>query len=306
MLLHQLSLQSPVVLLMIDALFSTTPVTASSSTVWSAFKNSVDGNLIATFPAARECHDPYYDKVQCDRIQKGYYDARWRTDEPGILLQTNWRMFHGRGCLGTNQSTPCYRGAVPVYTVKAMSVAHIQETVRFASEHNIRLVIKNTGHDFLSRSTAPSSISLCRVRDGYKAVDTHSRIAIGGGHGSVGAVDSFYLGGGHGPLTSRHGLCADHVLQYTVVTADSEVRIANDYLNQNLFRAQRGGALGFAVVPFLDYARSFPTVGIVNNTVDHYPTFYAMFQARGDAMFGEKAAGVNALLGSRLIPRFMF
>ncbi|KAF9126501.1 hypothetical protein BG015_004684, partial [Linnemannia schmuckeri] len=58
--------------------------------------------------------------------------------------------------------------------------------------------------------------------------------------------------------------------------------------------------------PFPDYARSFPIVGIVNNALDRYPTFYAMFQARGDAMFGEKAAGVNPLLGSQLILRSMF
>ena len=58
--------------------------------------------------------------------------------------------------------------------------------------------------------------------------------------------------------------------------------------------------------PFLDYARSFPAVAVLSDTVDHYPTFYAMFLARRDALFGEKVAGINALLGSRLIPRTMF
>ena len=58
--------------------------------------------------------------------------------------------------------------------------------------------------------------------------------------------------------------------------------------------------------PSFVYARSFPAVAVLNDTVDHYPTFYAMFHARGDAMFGEKATGINALLGSRLIPRTMF
>ncbi|KAF9144613.1 hypothetical protein BGX30_012164 [Mortierella sp. GBA39] len=440
--LHRLFPQSSVVLLVtIGALFTTTLVHADpndstsdlstaaavprcrclpdqacwpSSAVWSALKDSVDGNLIATFPAARECHDPYYDKVQCDKIQEGYNDDKWRRSTPGALLQTNWETFHGMGCLGTNQTTPCYQGAVPVYTVKATSVAHVQETVRFASDHNIRLAIKNTGHDFLGRSTAPSSISLwvtamndIRVVDKfipvgapdqepqvdvpavvlgpgavwgdvYKAVDAHGRIVIGGDHDSVGAVGGFCLGGGHGPLSPRHGLCADNVLQYTVVTADGEVMVANDYLNQELFWALRGGAPGFVAVveavyrthpaleninyfqatlfsndtesldkvmrdfysrhdgwsgyaaakrdvvviqyflpdasvadatsamqPFLDYARSFPAVAVLENTVDQYPTFYAMFQARGDAMFGEKAAGINALLGSRLIPRTM-
>ncbi|KAG0304943.1 hypothetical protein BGZ98_004791 [Dissophora globulifera] len=389
-----------------------------SPAVWSTFNETVNGNLIATFPAARECHDPYYDKAKCDVIQRGYYDDDWRRATPGALLQTNWETFHGQGCLGTNQSTPCHQGAVPVYTVKATSVADVQQTVRFASKHNIRLAIKNTGHDFLGRSTAPSSISLwvtamndIRVVDEffiegtpqgtqgvaaivlgpgavwgdvYKAIDPHNRVVVGGDYDSVGAVGGFCLGGGHGPLSPRHGLCVDNVLQYKVITADGEVRIANDYQNQDLFWALRGGAPGFAVVveavyrthpalkninyaqatvssddadtmnkvvrdfysrhdswsnegwsgyaaatpkaiviqyflpdasvdqakasiqPFLDYARSFPNVVVVNDTVDHYPTFYALFQARGDALFGQKAAGVNALLGSRLIPRTMF
>ena len=306
---------------------------------------------------------------------------------------------------------------MPIYTVRAQSIADVQETVRFATRYNIRLAIKNTGHDFLGRSTAPSSISLwitdmndIKVTDAfeaegapqgtatepavvlgpgalwgdvYKTIDPHKRVAIGGDHDSVGAVGGFCLGGGHGPLSPRHGLCADNVLQYKVVTADGQVRVANSHQNQDLFWALRGGAPGFAVVveavyrthpaleninyaqativsenaaslskvlrdfysrhanwskegwsgyaavrnggfvvqyflpdttveyatesmkPFLDYARSFPDVGVINVTVDQYPTFYAMFLARGDAMFGEKAAGIQAVLGSRLVPKTM-
>ncbi|KAK3842870.1 MAG: hypothetical protein J3R72DRAFT_383937, partial [Linnemannia gamsii] len=437
----QLLTLPPAILLAIGALFASTPAIAGpnkpnlnlsrsfcrclpdqpcwpSSAVWSAFKNSVRGNLIATFPAARECHNPYYDNVKCNSIKKDYYDSDWRKSMPGALLQTNWETFHGQGCLGTNQTTPCYQGAVPIYTVKAMSVSDVQETIRFASKHNIRLAIKNTGHDFLGRSTAPSSISLWVTAmkdikvvdvfvpegapqdvhgvptvvlgpgtvwgDVYKVVDAHNRTVIGGDNKSVGAVGGFCMGGGHGPLSPRHGLCADNVLQYKVVTADGKVRIANSYLNQELFRALRGGAPGFAAVveavyrthpalkninyaqatiisedtpsmdkimrdfysrhdgwsndgwsgyaavrrngvviqyflpdatveqatagmqPFLDYARSFPAVGVVNVTIDHLPTFYAMFQERADGLFGEKFAGINALLGSRLIPRTMF
>ncbi|KAI8605880.1 hypothetical protein EDD21DRAFT_298921 [Dissophora ornata] len=78
------------------------------------------------------------------------------------MLQTNWETFHGQGCLGTNQTVPCNQGAVPIWTVKATTVADVVETVQFASKHNIRLAIKNTGHDFLGRSTAPSSRSRSR------------------------------------------------------------------------------------------------------------------------------------------------
>ncbi|KAG0264032.1 hypothetical protein DFQ27_001507 [Actinomortierella ambigua] len=337
------------------------------------------------------------------------------------MLQTNWETFHGQGCLGTNQTTPCYQGSVPVYTVKATSIKDIQTTVCFASKHNIRLAIKNTGHDFLGRSTAPSSISLWvtamkRVEvveafvpkgapspghhrgtpavvvgpgtlwgEVYQAIDHYQRIVIGGDHPTVGAVGGLCLGGGHGPLSPRHGLCADNVLQYTVVTADGHLRIVNNYKHRELFWALRGGAPGFAVVveaiyrthpalqnvqyaqatilsedsdsmakvlrdfyarheawsslgwsgytavrrqgmilqyflpdrsteqaqtsmqSFLDYARSLgPTVAVLNASMTEFPTFYAMLQGRGDPLFDEKTAGVNALLASRLIPRRLF
>ncbi|KAG0040410.1 hypothetical protein BGZ83_002550 [Gryganskiella cystojenkinii] len=388
-----------------------------SSAVWSAFNLTLNGNLIETFPAAHECHDPYYDEAKCDEINKGHYEENWRGTKPGALHQTNWETFHGQGCLGTNQSIPCYQGSVPVYTVKAMSIADIQETIRFAAAHNIRLAIKNTGHDFLGRSTAPSSISLWVAamddiqvvdlfvaegaprdsqgeaaivlgpgvvwRDVYKVIDPYNRVVVGGAHGSVGAVGGYCLGGGHGPLSPRHGLCADNVLQYKVVTADGQVRITNGYQNQDLFWSLRGGSPGFAVVveavyrthpapnglnyaqvaifsndadsmmkvirdfysrhdswskegwsghaatrsnafaiqyvlpdasvdqakasmqPFLDYAHSFHNV-VVNDIIDHYPTIYTLFQSREDDVFGERTAGVNALLGSRLIPHVMF
>ena len=131
-----------------------------SITVWQAFNKTVRGNLIATTPVARECHNPYYNKVKCDEIQANYYNDEWRRSLPGTVLQTNWETFHGQGCLGFNPSAPCNQGSVPLFTAKAMSIADTQETIRFASKQNIRLVIKNTGHDFLGRSTGPSSLSL--------------------------------------------------------------------------------------------------------------------------------------------------
>jgi uncharacterized hydantoinase/oxoprolinase family protein len=36
---------------------------------------------------------------------------------------------------------------VPYYSVRAESVEDIQKTVKFASEKDLFLVIKNTGHD---------------------------------------------------------------------------------------------------------------------------------------------------------------
>jgi hypothetical protein len=39
----------------------------------------------------------------------------------------------------------------PDYTVKALNVADVQKAVNFARDHNVRLSILNSGHDFMGR-----------------------------------------------------------------------------------------------------------------------------------------------------------
>lgn len=45
----------------------------------------------------------------------------------------------------------CSIGDQPRYTVNATAVADVAAGVRFAREKNIRLVVRNTGHDLLRR-----------------------------------------------------------------------------------------------------------------------------------------------------------
>lgn len=46
------------------------------------------------------------------------------------------------------------------FSVRAESEADIQATVAFAAEHNLRLVVKNTGHDWFGRSAGAGSLLL--------------------------------------------------------------------------------------------------------------------------------------------------
>ncbi|KAG0069364.1 hypothetical protein BGZ93_008889 [Podila epicladia] len=102
-------------------------------------------------------------------------------------------------------------------------------------------------------------------RDAYAAVDAKNRIVVGGAEPTVGAVGGYCLGGGHSPLSPLHGLCVDNVLQYKVVTADGEVKVANAYQNQDLSWALRGGGPGFGVVVEAVY-RTHP---VLDNGVAH-------------------------------------
>ncbi|KAF9990526.1 hypothetical protein BGZ75_001399 [Mortierella antarctica] len=249
---------------------------------WDAFGQTV-GGLITTTPPAYECHDPHYNEAKCQEIQKGYFFDHWRQHQPGAMQQVNWEMAGDRGCLGFNKTSQCYQGAVPLYTVKALTFEHVQNTVRFAAKNNIRLAIKNTGHDYLGRSTAASSINLWVYymkdmtfsdnfvpegapagssgsgavvlgsgvlwKDVYRAAEDHKVVVVGGAEATVGTSGGYCQAGGHSPLSPRLGLCVDNVLQYKVVTADGELKVANSHQNTDLFWALRGGGGGtFGVV----------------------------------------------------------
>ncbi|KAF2400246.1 FAD-binding domain-containing protein [Trichodelitschia bisporula] len=48
----------------------------------------------------------------------------------------------------------------PDYKYEAMTVAQVQKAVKFVSDHNLRLSVLNSGHDFIGRNEAPSGLSL--------------------------------------------------------------------------------------------------------------------------------------------------
>ncbi|KAF2668213.1 FAD-binding domain-containing protein [Microthyrium microscopicum] len=60
--------------------------------------------------------------------------------------------------------------------------------------------------------------------------------------GAITIAGGWSQGGGHGPLSSTYGLGAHQVLEYQVITADGELRIANSVSNPDLFWALRGGS----------------------------------------------------------------
>lgn len=45
----------------------------------------------------------------------------------------------------------CDIGNAPVYTVNATKADHVAVGIHFAKENNVRLVVKNTGHDIVGR-----------------------------------------------------------------------------------------------------------------------------------------------------------
>lgn len=177
------------------------------------------------------------------------------TEVKGAGQWTNWEAWEEKNqtCyIGTPQNVPCRQGRISPYSVSARSAEDIIAAVRFATEHDIRLVVKNTGHDFAGRSLAPHSLQIRTrgmggiafsetfvpegAREGagpavtieagvqlfelYRFCHERNVTVVAGFSSTVGAAGGYLQGGGHSILSPWKGLASDHVLQYTVVTAD--------------------------------------------------------------------------------------
>jgi hypothetical protein len=66
-----------------------------------------------------------------------------------------WTFYTNHTCNpSTNaRSGTCTLGHLPEFVIMAKTAAHIKAGVDFARTNNVRLVIRNTGHDFMGRST---------------------------------------------------------------------------------------------------------------------------------------------------------
>jgi FAD/FMN-containing dehydrogenase len=188
-------------------------------------------------------------------------------------------LYQGETCMPQSGNTStCELGGFPSYSVKATTVSQIQLAVNFARNLNLRLVVHNTGHDFLGKSTGAGALSIwthnlksisfiksysspsykgpafklgagIQVLDLYEAAKKYGVTAVGGECKGVGVTGGYIAGGGHSPISSKYGMGADQVLSIDVVTPDGRFVTADEKNNKDLFWAIRGGGGGtFGVV----------------------------------------------------------
>jgi hypothetical protein len=75
----------------------------------------------------------------------------WRSNQVGAMQSPNFETYIFQNgtieeCyLSTAWGIPCKQGSVPSIGVDARTVQDIQAAVKFASKHNLRLVVKSTG-----------------------------------------------------------------------------------------------------------------------------------------------------------------
>ncbi|EIM88913.1 FAD-binding domain-containing protein [Stereum hirsutum FP-91666 SS1] len=277
---------------------ASSPYASVTASQWAALNSSVNGRLATSVPIAQPCFDAYSgivnsntlapDSEACSEVQSLWTNTTYRVTQFGTYEQIWSERLNGSACdLDALDPTDpaamnltCTLGSIPPYYIDVTSPEDIQAALTFSNQTGVPIVIKNTGHDYLGRSSAPGSLALwtknllnqtfseefvpegCNASVGraltngagvtwieaYKVADANNATVVGGAFPTVGASGGWLFGGGHGFLTGVNGVGADSSLQFKVVTPDGVYRIANACQNEDLFWALRGGGSGFGVV----------------------------------------------------------
>ncbi|KAK8030290.1 hypothetical protein PG990_000024 [Apiospora arundinis] len=245
-----------------------------STAEWAALNTTVAGSLVADTPPGFDGplgSVPTYDASQCNEALAQFANETWQIEQPAAAL---WTYFTNDTCRPTsNPSGSCTLGFYGIYVLMAKSQSHVKAGIDFAREKNLRLVIRNTGHDFIGRSTGWGSLVInthyfqdvdfttayegpgdyrggaVTIGAGVQARDllgkAHAQdppvLIVTGECPTVGVAGGLVQGGGHGPLTTLHGLVADNALSFDVITAEGEYVTANADSNPDLFWALKGG-----------------------------------------------------------------
>ena len=160
----------------------------------------------------------------------------------------------------------------PGLIVEVASAEDVVSSLGFAREHNIRVTVISTGHDYDARNSGDGTLQISlkqmkrmsvvdgegntafiRVETGLTWGEVHlflyltrpDKIAVGGADLSVG-VGGWVLGGGHSPFSSMAGLGVDSVVSFDVALANGTIITASNCENQEIFWALRGASGCFA------------------------------------------------------------
>ncbi|KAH7394284.1 hypothetical protein BKA66DRAFT_509596 [Pyrenochaeta sp. MPI-SDFR-AT-0127] len=261
---------------------------------WAALNQTVDGRLIKTVPLGAVCHDPMYNESECKKIRDTWDSLDIHLNSPTSVMSPHFAFMTNNSCDPfTAKEVPCGFGAYARYAINATQDQHIVAGLRFARNRNIRVTIKNTGHDYLGRSTGAGALAIwthylnggeviesyqsstytgpaikvgagTQVEEFYILANNSGLMAVGGECATVGVAGGYTSGGGQSPLSSFAGLAADQTLEFEVITADGIKRRATPEKDQDLYWALSGGGPGYGVVTSVTY-KAYPTLPVSGN-----------------------------------------
>ncbi|KAI1467956.1 FAD binding domain protein [Daldinia caldariorum] len=268
---------------------------------WADFNKTIGGKLISTIPVASPCHDDFpgvdYDPDKCAQVK-----GNW--ERPEFHIETTHSpmaaYFANLSCDPfTPRDAQCIVGAYVPYVVNASDADDYRKTIAFAKERNIRLVIRNTGHDYMGKSTGAGALAIWThnikgrsiidyASTGYtgKAMKTGAGVLASEAIDTAKAEGLVVVGGdcprgGTSPLGTKFGLAADQVLEWEVVTGKGELLTATPTENQDLYWALSGGGGGtYGVVLSMTVMlhQDGPTAGAILSFTEPSDKFWDIVQ----------------------------
>jgi FAD/FMN-containing dehydrogenase len=234
-----------------------------SDASWDRLSREVGGRLAKVRSPLAACTNAP-SSLACEQLFKDLKNPYYLGDDIGLTQSLGW--------------IDAWTSKPSVYAVAARTTDDVVAAVKFAREHNLRVVIKGGGHSYQGTSNAADSLLIwtremnaitvhdafvgagCAGRDEpqhavsveagaiwgrvYDAVTTKAgRYVQGGGCLTVG-VAGLIQSGGFGSFSKAYGMAAASLLEAEIVTADGAVRIANVCTNPDMFWGIKGGGGG--------------------------------------------------------------
>lgn len=231
---------------------------------WQALADDMQGKVF-------QVPDPFAGCEQsaqaCNDILKNFENPFFIQDTPGATQSSGW--------------VDAWTSRVSQYAAEVETAEDVAKAVKFAKQHNLRLVVKGGAHSYLGQSNAPDSfliwtkrldkiemldsfvpqgasgvapIEAVDVQGGAIWVDVYDKAVVkgrryvqGGGCTSVG-VGGHLQTGGFGSFSKRFGMSAGGIVELEMVLADGSIVIANEYQNADLFWAARGAGAAFGII----------------------------------------------------------
>lgn len=133
-----------------------------STSDWSSLNKTIGGFLLRTVPKASSCYagNPFGSTVSCATVNDKWTNSTWHSQQPESI---DYQVYANNTCLpnkGTGYSVEkgCSAGGFPTYIVNATDSNHVAYAMKWASDRNIRITVKGTGHDLNGRSSGAYSL----------------------------------------------------------------------------------------------------------------------------------------------------
>ncbi len=225
----------------------------------------------------------------------------------------------------------CTLGHLASYIINVTDSDDVIAGVEFARKNNIRLTIKNTGHDYLGRSTGAgalalwthnmkyitfldysspyysgSAVSVGAGVQGFELLEAARRQGlrtVGGDCPTVGVAGGWSQGGGHGHLGSAYGLGADNILEFEVVTSGGKLMTASPVENGDLYWALSGGGPGNYAIVISMILKAYPDTSVAGARLSFKNTDQDVFWSAVEAWMNQLLL-LNTITGMSAIANF--